>query len=945
MANFYWIGSGGNTNDAANWSLTSGGAGGAGVPVGGVTGDIAYFDSNSGNATVNAALNVNTIQCAGYNGTITINNTIALSCINAYLSSTTTITGPGILAFPNATGWVSDSTFDIPAGCVYDVANIRFGTGTNAQKKYTILSDNLVLNNQDVQFWRCRFDSSYEIHVYDVTLIYYILDNTIAATVPTVRFYGNISWGYTTAGRWRLPTYINCGSNTLTLTSNMWLAENDFTYIDGTIDWQSFGFYAEGNVLNGCTLDFTPTIPYILASASGTLSYSLLSDLTVTGDFMLPTNSGINTIINNSGSLKTITIGGKFYGSNAMQQGSGVDPIVFNISGSWDFNNYTQVVTLTNLLTFNMVGAGFITGCVNSIFNIDGDYDIRDIFRRSNCTLNYISGTLTYTNAKLLSNNSNSTINLDWDYPGFIWQEIGSLPTAIATINMLSDIACVDYNGCVQFTNNSSSAKTLSVGGNWNSTTNALFAGGSDPINITMIGTGYITGYILGNFTIAGDYDLQDIYTAQNTVFTYSSGILTYANATLRYRTFTYNINYPGLVWKSLTNLGNNLNITLQTNIYTNFFQSQATALNGSSYTLFVAGDFTLNGEISGDSSIEVIDDCMFNIVSGDIRGTGTFNINIPSGTFTMVSDLTVFNGTLKYTQGTIDAETYGTSLFLNAPVTLDTSLHTWNKVTFANSASNRNWTFLSDFNAISVIQIFRVGALNFTATTPINLNFDSLINDIPRTESTITNVTDLNSKITLNVRKYLQYDFCLSSFAAINLGNEDSGEFTLGNFGFANTSVVLRSKRLISLPGSSLRIANGSNQAASLFGFGDHKVNVVQFGSSIIQTNFNLLCDGLPQGFNVDNPALYSTTSTSTNPVLRRCNISIIGKPTEISHNIKLSNINIVSGTHNLLEGTQQYAGLGLTRSDWDMGNNNGNIFHESQLPKGTIGNNSNSV
>ena len=51
MANRYFVGSG-NTNDTARWSTSSDGAGGASVPT---ENDIAYFDANSGDATVNAA--------------------------------------------------------------------------------------------------------------------------------------------------------------------------------------------------------------------------------------------------------------------------------------------------------------------------------------------------------------------------------------------------------------------------------------------------------------------------------------------------------------------------------------------------------------------------------------------------------------------------------------------------------------------------------------------------------------------------------------------------------------------------------------------------------------------------------------------------------------------------------------------------------------------------
>jgi len=44
MSNRYWIGDSGNTNDTAEWSATTGGAGGASVPT---SADNVFFDANS----------------------------------------------------------------------------------------------------------------------------------------------------------------------------------------------------------------------------------------------------------------------------------------------------------------------------------------------------------------------------------------------------------------------------------------------------------------------------------------------------------------------------------------------------------------------------------------------------------------------------------------------------------------------------------------------------------------------------------------------------------------------------------------------------------------------------------------------------------------------------------------------------------------------------------
>jgi len=66
----YWIDTdGGNWNDIANWSTTSGGAGGSSVPVS--TSDAIFDGNGNGDCTVDATVNVKGLFMAGYSGTIT----------------------------------------------------------------------------------------------------------------------------------------------------------------------------------------------------------------------------------------------------------------------------------------------------------------------------------------------------------------------------------------------------------------------------------------------------------------------------------------------------------------------------------------------------------------------------------------------------------------------------------------------------------------------------------------------------------------------------------------------------------------------------------------------------------------------------------------------------------------------------------------------------------
>ncbi|MEZ4921687.1 MAG: T9SS type A sorting domain-containing protein [Crocinitomicaceae bacterium] len=98
-ADRYWIsGAGSNWNNTANWSTTSGGAGGASVP--GVS-DVAIFDANgTGNCTVDMAVSLGGITLSGFTGTIDINgNTFSITSGDCTLNSGTINDTPGTSSF------------------------------------------------------------------------------------------------------------------------------------------------------------------------------------------------------------------------------------------------------------------------------------------------------------------------------------------------------------------------------------------------------------------------------------------------------------------------------------------------------------------------------------------------------------------------------------------------------------------------------------------------------------------------------------------------------------------------------------------------------------------------------------------------------------------------------------------------------------------------------
>lgn len=87
MASRYWVGGSGTWVglNTANWSATSGGAGGASVPT---IADDVFFDANSGGGDIAGTGSAKTIDMRGFTGTFTSSgNTIILGSGNSYLST------------------------------------------------------------------------------------------------------------------------------------------------------------------------------------------------------------------------------------------------------------------------------------------------------------------------------------------------------------------------------------------------------------------------------------------------------------------------------------------------------------------------------------------------------------------------------------------------------------------------------------------------------------------------------------------------------------------------------------------------------------------------------------------------------------------------------------------------------------------------------------------
>lgn len=98
MANRYWIGTGNwDTTNTANWSASSGGAGGASVPR---SADAVFFDAGSagGSCTITAVANCAGLDCTGFTGTLAGSSQI--NCFGDFtLVTGMTYTRTGVTSF------------------------------------------------------------------------------------------------------------------------------------------------------------------------------------------------------------------------------------------------------------------------------------------------------------------------------------------------------------------------------------------------------------------------------------------------------------------------------------------------------------------------------------------------------------------------------------------------------------------------------------------------------------------------------------------------------------------------------------------------------------------------------------------------------------------------------------------------------------------------------
>jgi len=304
MAAKYFVGTG-NWNDTNRWATSSGGPGGTGVPA---LGDDVYFDTNSGNATVNVTVGTTTtgilsINFTGYTSTLTMSNNIHIA-----LGGTVSIDSTNVNATVAAPLYLNNTATLTSGGGTWG-GNVTLAGGATK----TLTSD------------------------------FRILGSTATGTGSAITLSGS-SYKYYTNGLTLVASLI--GNSTIVLTGGTWSANVVV----------STNLHFDGNVTISGSVNWSPTV----ANGAATMKYvsGTVNAGTSTITTALTTTAGITTFDTAGMNLYNLTLTGTSVFMTINSQLNVTNTIAcsvvtaLTIGGTSNFNS-TGTLSLTNTLAIN----------------------------------------------------------------------------------------------------------------------------------------------------------------------------------------------------------------------------------------------------------------------------------------------------------------------------------------------------------------------------------------------------------------------------------------------------------------------------------------------------------------------------------------------------------------------------------------------------------------
>ncbi len=339
MANYYWVGNGGNWSDSAKWSLTSNGAGGAGVPG---SADNAFVNaaSMSANSTMNIDVptTVSSLTFTSIDVQITIDNAANLTVLNTIGLSTNTIYTNGLIINGNLT-----------------TKNLTISSGT----LYLGSSNIIVQNAVSVTGTTTRTIS------FGTGSINIVAPNV---TSTTTHWSGAILTGFTATGSKQVNITINNSSTAVISTIDHGTTGGSLT---NALNFQLASYTTNNSVsVNGHFLNLTILSGQITQASNRTI----YGNLTLASGVVTIPNNGITTM-SLSGSSKTITTNGVSVNFNLTVACSG-ETVTLNdaltmvgtftlTSGNINLNGYTLSCSIFSSSVANVRRIDFSGGNIS----------------------------------------------------------------------------------------------------------------------------------------------------------------------------------------------------------------------------------------------------------------------------------------------------------------------------------------------------------------------------------------------------------------------------------------------------------------------------------------------------------------------------------------------------------------------------------------------------
>jgi len=430
-ANRYWIAAAAaNWNNTANWSTTSGGAGGASVPA---AADVAIFNNNGlGNCNVDVVATVGGMTVNGYTGIIdlngngitstgtnlfstgTINDGAGTTALTINTTLTTNFNGSTFGAVVNCTSgrlYLNGSTFNNTFTGLKTGAGNDAGTGGNTFNGTTNISCSAVNYLMTANTTPDIFNGTLNISNTGSSIIYIAHNSagnqfngdvnfestgtsagirfcqavTATATLAVGQTFGTFGGGCT-AGEIRIQrtTQVGATAQSLTFTGTAYLYMVNNTW-NGNVNFSSSRIYTSGSIYNGT---------------------ATLSKTGATNDSSPGGNSfSLDAIFNNSGSGHLLLAGTNpdTFGANVDLNNSGSNIIYFSDNGIG--NNVTGNITADN--TGSALGFR-IARLAGSTLAIGGNLTVTDDGTADHTVYVVNSGSMTLTGNLSITNNSSA---------------------------------------------------------------------------------------------------------------------------------------------------------------------------------------------------------------------------------------------------------------------------------------------------------------------------------------------------------------------------------------------------------------------------------------------------------------------------------------------------------------------------------------------------------